>query len=98
MHGGLRRDPGEPLVVDGTLRVVTESSVWLVTAERYCRLPRTEAPRRVQRSEDGALYDGPWRDHVGVWTVTEGDERWLRILPAGRPQGSYGIVTGTIVG
>lgn len=84
------------LDINGQLRVETEASIWLVTADRYCRLPRLEGPRERAESLDGALDDAVWHPHVGVWYCADDRGSWLRILPAGRPVGSHGIKTGDI--
>jgi len=103
MHllGTVRRmtttDAEQQVDVDRELRVVTASSVWLVQSERYARFPRAEAPRPLQTSVDDALEDAVWHEHVGLWRLTNSDgTEQIRILPAGRPPGSYGIATGVI--
>lgn len=83
-----------PLEIDAELRVVTENSIWLVRADSYCRMPRVEAPRRPSTA---ALADGTWHDHVGAWLVFDGPGLCIRLLPADRPPGSAGILTGAII-
>lgn len=84
-----------PLTIDGEVRVVTAHSVWLVRADAYCRLPRAEAPRPASST---ALIDGIWHAHEGAWLVTDDAlGPCLRLLPAGRPHGASGILTGAIL-
>lgn len=84
-----------PLAIDDEVRLVTISSVWLLRPTSYCRLPRTEHPRAARTP---ALRDGIWHPHIGAWV--ENDPNYplprVRILPAGRPPGSFGIHTGDI--
>lgn len=83
-----------PLEIVGELRVVTTNSVWLVRADRYCRMPRIEAPRRASSP---AMVDAVWHPHVGAWLVLERPGPCIRLLPPDRPVGAHGIVTGTII-
>lgn len=79
------------------ITVVTENSVWLVRPFTYHRTPRTEAPRPETLSIDGKLKDATWHQHDGVWLHVENDGGWrVRILPAGRPEGSVGVLSGLI--
>ena len=77
-----------PLAIDVELRIVTESSIWLVRPDAYLRLPRAEAPRGPTPDIDGATEDGRWHAHAGAWLLDDHDTQRLRVLPAGRPPGS----------
>lgn len=77
------------------LRVVTESSVWLVEPDRYLRMPKSEEPRWPAGVE--ALDDLVWHEHVGVWLYTDVFGAHLGLMPAGRPEGSSGVHSGVIV-
>lgn len=80
----------------GELRVTTDNSVWFLRPTEYCRLPLHERGPRNDYSIDGALEDGVWHQHQGIWVRRVGRELAIRILPAGRPQGLHGIVTGNV--
>lgn len=89
-------DTEQRLEIIGEVRVVTESSVWLIRDHEYCRLPRhAEQPRNVPSPD---LADGRWHGHEGVWLVSNrpGEVRHVRLLPLGRPPGSVGVVTGVV--
>lgn len=79
--------------------VTTESSVWLVDASTYVRLPLAE--RQSARSDPspwGRLRDGTRFEHRRAFWVRErstGDLR-LRILPCAGPKDGHGIVTGRV--
>lgn len=89
--------PLDDLIAErGELRVTTDNSVWFLRPAEYCRLPLNEQGRRNDYSIDGALEDGIWHSHDGVWVRRFGRELVVRILPAGRPQGFHGIVTGRV--
>lgn len=90
-------DEEQALEVGDELRVITERSIWIIQDGRYARFPRVEAPRPTTTSIDDAVDDAVWHDHVGLWRLTNSDgTQQIRILPAGRPEGSYGIATGVI--
>lgn len=90
-HGGA--ELGEPVDVEGELRVVTEASVWLIRPTTYQRLPRREGPRAVCTA---ALADAVWHAHEGVWHLDDVHGTRYRILPTGRRPGSVGVVTGDV--
>jgi hypothetical protein len=90
-------NPNEALLVEAQVRVVTGSSIWLVRPDTYLRLPRNEGPRRQIDDLDGAARDAEWHEHEGVWVLAHGEVMKLRILPAGRPTGSSGLITGPVV-
>jgi hypothetical protein len=82
----------------GVLRIETESSIWLVTAERYQRLPRDEQPRPATHSVDGRLADGAWHGFRRCWGRIHHDgERQLRLLPDVGPADGVGVVTGVVL-
>ena len=93
-------EPGlvEQVVVVGTVvSVETDASVWLIGPTSYCRSPRITGIRPATPSVDDALVDASWHDHVGVWAhLRDGVVERYRILPAGRPVGSVGILTGVL--
>lgn len=80
------------------VRVFTLNSIWLVRPETYLRMPRVEGDRPETLSIDGKLADNVWHEHVGAWILDSvGNGGWvLRILPAGRPAGSYGTLSSLI--
>lgn len=86
---------GAPIDLSGReLRVTTRASVWLLRDHSYCRLPRLEAPRL---REAPALADGVWLPHVGAWLVADPVKGLcVRLLPPDRPDGSHGIITGSV--
>lgn len=88
--------PPQPLTIHTELRVTTENSIWLIRPHTYLRLPRTEAPRPPTPDIDGATLDARWHPHKGIWLHQVHDNRWLRILPTGRPPHADGITTGLI--
>lgn len=79
-----------------TLRVLTESSIWFVRQSTYLRLPRDGVPRAPLEDLDGATRDGGWHQHSGVWLVILSGVLKLNILPAGRPDGSIGLLSGPV--
>lgn len=85
----------EPL---GIVRVTTESSIWLLTPERYLRLPRQERPRPPVVSIESRLADGTWHGLRRCWWRIHADGvRQLRLLPEVGPADGVGVVTGVIV-
>jgi hypothetical protein len=79
------------------VRVVTENSNWLLTADRYQRLPRAEQPRPAVESIDGRLDDAHWHEMKRCWWVVPADgAATVRILPMAGPPDGVGIVTGAI--
>jgi len=79
------------------VRVVTENSNWLLTADRYQRLPRTEQPRPAVDSIEGRLDDAHWHEMRRCWWVVYADgAAAVRILPVVGPSDGVGIVTGPI--
>lgn len=83
-----------PLEIDGEVRVVTANSVWLICADTYCRMPRTETPRSVSAP---TMADGVWHEHVGAWLVLDGSGPCIRLLPPGRPASAQGVLTSRIL-
>lgn len=82
----------------GIVRVTTESSIWLVTPERYQRLPREERPRPPVVSIEGRLADGEWHGLRRCWWRVHADgERQMRLLPEVGPANGVGVVTGVII-
>ncbi len=80
----------------GVVRVVTGSSNWLLTPDRYQRLPREEQPRPPVGSIDGRLDDARWRGMRRCWWVVYADgARAVRILPTIGPPDGVGVGTGT---
>lgn len=89
--------PLDDLIAErGELRVTTDNSVWFLRPTDYCRLPLHERGRRNDYSIDGGLEDGIWHPHDGVWVRRIRAELTVRILPAGRPHGFHGVVTGRV--
>jgi hypothetical protein len=85
------------LAAGDRLVLLTSSSVWRVQRDRYRRDPRsTDVTDRSSVSIDDALQDGEWHPHVGAWWAVDRHGVRLRLLPAGRPAGSFGILTGDI--
>jgi hypothetical protein len=81
----------------GMMRITTESSIWLVTAVRYQRLPREERPRPPVRSIDGRLADNEWHDFRQCWWRLHSDgRRQLRLLPQVGPIDGVGVVSGIV--
>jgi hypothetical protein len=81
----------------GVVRVQTERSIWLLTADHYQRLPREERPRPREVAIEGRLDDAMWHGLRQCWWVTYADGRVaLRILPASGPVDGVGVVTGLI--
>jgi hypothetical protein len=81
----------------GVVRVVTGSSNWLLTPDRYQRLPREERPRPPVGSIDGRLDDARWHGMRRCWWVAYADgARAVRILPTIGPPDGVGVVTGII--
>jgi hypothetical protein len=77
------------------VRVVTENSNWLLTGDRYQRLPRAEQPRPAVESIDGRLDDAHWHEMQRCWWVVFADgAAAVRILPMAGPPDGVGIVTG----
>lgn len=109
-----RRTPNHPLIhwmtqvpdqdeqIDGDppSLIVTESSVWLVTADAYLRSPRAhqaDRPTHHVNAIDGRLDDNRWHRHRGAsWSAQPGWTR-LRIRPETGPTHGYGIVTGGVL-
>lgn len=83
-----------PLEIDGEVRVVTANSVWLIRADKYCRMPRIEAPRAASTP---TMTDGVWHDHVGAWLVLDVSGPCIRLLPPGRPASAQGVLTSRIL-
>lgn len=81
---------------EAELRVVTEASVWLVRSSTYLRMPRDGKWRPRIEDLDGATRDAVWHDHEGAWLVLAGGVLKLNILPANRPEGSVGLMSGPI--
>ncbi len=82
----------------GIVRVVTESSIWFVTADRYQRLPREGRPRPQPFSIERRLADGEWHGLRRCWwRVHDDGERQMRLLPVVGPVDGVGVVTGIIV-
>lgn len=86
-----------PIIIDNELKVWTKGSVWVLRPGKYLRMPRVERPRASTYSIDGALDDMKWipYDSAVVARDDEGDR--LRIMPSGRPPGSFGLITSDIV-
>lgn len=82
------------LEIEGEVRVVTANSIWLIRADKYCRMPRIEAPRA---SSAPTMTDGVWHDHVGAWLVLDGSGPCIRLLPPGRPASAQGVLTSRIL-
>lgn len=82
------------LEIDGEVRVVTANSVWLIRADEYCRMPRTQAPRPASAP---TMTDGVWHDHVGAWLVLDVSGPCIRLLPPGRPASAHGVLTSRIL-
>lgn len=82
----------------GLLRVETEKSIWLVTSERYQRLPRDERPRLPEVCIEGRLADAKWHGLRRCWWREHSDgERQLRLLPTVGPETGVGVVSGVVV-
>ena len=90
-------EDGEPVPLGSPLRVVTDSSVWIIRADAYLRLPRSETPRPETASIGGRLADGRWHGHRGAWWVADGDRWRIRLLPVAGPPCGVGVITGPIV-
>jgi len=84
------------LAIESELRVITEASIWLVRPSSYLRLPRTEGPRQQLDDLDGATRDAEWHEHEGAWLLDGNGVCKLNVLPAGRPAGSCGLISGPI--
>lgn len=84
-------------IVEIETRFETLNSLWVLRPGEYCRLPKTEAPRAPHAS--AALADGMWVSYDRVWLVRDPEREVavLRILPTGRPPGSYGVHTSDLV-
>jgi hypothetical protein len=85
---------GSRLVIDGELVARSENSIWIVRPDKYCRMPKTERGRPPEDELDSALDDLVWHDHQGVFLIDDLDAVRLRIVPTGRPEAAFGIVTG----
>lgn len=82
----------------GLVRVGTESSIWLVSPDKYQRLPHEEQPRAAPPSDLRRLDDAVWHGMRRCWWVTYPDDRRaLRILPVVGPADGLGVVSGIIV-
>lgn len=81
------------------MRVVTENSIWLVRPDTFVRMPKVEVEREPFVSTDGAGTDHEWRSYDQAWIVDSvGAKGWLlRVLPSGRPAGSYGLLSSRIL-
>lgn len=76
---------------------LTENSIWIIREDTYCRLPKVEQKRHAYSP---ALEDAIWHSHEGVWEVPyefDNEIVCLRVLPAGRPLGSFGLISSPIV-
>lgn len=81
----------------GVVRVQTERSVWLLTQDRYQRLPREERPRPREVAIEGRLDDATWHGMRRCWWVTYADgHRAVRILPVSGPAEGIGVISGPI--
>lgn len=80
------------------VRVFTLNSIWLVRPDTYIRMPRVEGDRPETLSLDGKLMDNIWHEHIGAWIIDSvGTGGWvLRVLPSGRPEGSYGLLSSLV--
>ena len=87
---------GARLDITGELVARSENSMWIVRPDTYCRMPLIEGAQLQEPSLDDALDDLVWHDHVGVFLVDDLDDVRLRIVPAGRPAGAFGVVTGSL--
>jgi hypothetical protein len=70
------------------------ASVWLVRPSTYIRLPRTEGPREQLDDLDGATRDAVSHQHEGASLLDGQEVRKLNLIPAGRPDGSRGLISG----
>jgi hypothetical protein len=85
------------LAAGDALVALTANSVWRIERDRYRRGPRSaDRAARHPASVDDALDDGRWHPHTGGWWAVDAHGVRLRLLPAGRPAGSFGILTGDI--
>lgn len=93
----IEAEEGSPLIVDGMVRLVTEASVWFITADRYMRMPRTETPRDLEPCIGERLADGTWHAYRAASWTSDSLGRRLRIWPVvGWYEGALGIVTGAV--
>lgn len=101
---GYDQETEEPLELEEGDEVVleSESSIWRIKSDSYHRSPREDPLFLFQRetvlAELSDLKDHEWHPHEGVWANQTPLGYRLRIMPAGRPEGSVGIVTGIITG
>jgi hypothetical protein len=81
------------------MRVVTENSIWLLRPDTFMRMPKVEVERAPFVSIDGAGTDHEWRPYDQAWILDSvGAQSWLlRVLPSGRPVGSYGLLSSPIL-
>jgi hypothetical protein len=96
-HAGLI-DAGD-LVIDGIVRVVTESSVWIITPEAYRGCPKTEGARGQTPGIDGRLDDLVEHPHRGRrwWRDPSACALRLQLLPVAGLTTGLGIITGLVV-
>lgn len=82
-------------VID-SVEFTTENTVWMFRPGQYKRVARTD--REELESIDGKLANGEWFPYERLWAGVDstGDLR-IRVLPAGRPPGSKGVVSGPII-
>lgn len=86
--------------VMGLVRVTTESSLWLLRPNaggQYLRMPLAETSRPEHQTPDGALDDLRWLRYREARLVRSPVGDRLRIVPADRPEGSKGVITGVIL-
>ena len=69
---------------------------WILRRHTYGRMRLAEGARPADLSEDDGLDVLLWREHLGVYLIDDIDDIRLRIIPAGRPEDTFGIVTGSL--
>lgn len=78
-----------------TVTYITENTFWVFTGKQYCRIPR-EGREHFPVGND--LEYGDWHEYEELWEIEEGpDKGRLRVLPAGRPPGSFGLLSSLII-
>lgn len=92
---------GSELIIGGEDRgvVVTASSTWTFDGNGHYR----RTPRRTPHLTCGGVVSAGTSLEYGAWhefvcaSFVHGDGMRVRILPAGRPDGSFGILTGDVL-